>query len=98
MTEQDIQKLRSYCEEFKKFRDTTVDGNGNNLHDIKGSFDYVIKTMEEYNLSGTKFGSNLTEKAEQASNVLSQLWGCLENLEKSVESFCDQQEKFNNQQ
>lgn len=97
MTEQDIAKLREYCEDFKSFRDNTVDGNGYNLHDIKHSFDYVRKTIEEYNLTGTTFGSELANKAEAASNVLSQLWLCLQNLETSVTSFCDQQERNNGQ-
>ncbi|HAB66867.1 MAG TPA: hypothetical protein DCE23_05825 [Firmicutes bacterium] len=98
MTEQDIERLRGYCEEFAKFRDNTVDGNGNNLHDIKNSFDYVRKTIDELNLTGTAFGGELSSKAEQAGNVLSELWTCLQNLERSVLGFCDQQERNNNQQ
>lgn len=95
MTSSEIEKLRSYCEEFRKFRDNTVDGSGRNLHDIKNTFDYVRKTIDSYNLVGTKFGSELSSKAEQAGNVLSQLWTCLYNLEVSVGNFCDEQEKNN---
>ncbi len=95
MNASDIQRLRDCCKDFKNFRDLTVDGNGNNLHDIKGSFDYVKKSIDDYHLTGTKYGSNLSEKAEQAGNVLSQLWTCLENLENSVEAFCQEQEKNN---
>lgn len=97
MTDQDIQQLRGYVEEFAKFRDNTVDGNGNNLHDIKVSFDYVRKTVEENNLTGTTFGSELSKKAEECANVLSQLWLTLQTLEKSITSFCDSQEKNNGQ-
>ncbi len=97
MTEQDIEKLRTFCEDFKKFRDLTVDGNGNNLHDIKNSFDYVKQSLDRYNLTGTQFGENLASKAEEASKVLGQLWNCLQDLEKAVEAFCDQQEKNNSQ-
>lgn len=95
MTNEEIAKLRSYCEEFRKFRDNTVDGNGNNLHDIKSTFDYVRKTVDNYNLTGTKLGGELSSKAEQAGNVLSQLWLCLQNLEISVGNFCDEQERNN---
>ena len=97
MTQEEIEKLRGFCDDFKKFRDNTVDGNGNNLHDIKNSFDYVRKTMDSYNLTGTKFGGDLSSKAENAGNVLSQLWLCLRDLETSVTNFCDQQERNNNQ-
>ncbi len=97
MTDQDIQQLRGYVEEFSRFRDNTVDGNGNNLHDIKVSFDYVRKTVEENNLTGTTFGSELSKKAEECANVLSQLWLTLQTLEKSITSFCDSQEKNNGQ-
>lgn len=95
MTNEDIAKLRAYCEDFKKYRDNTVDGNGGNLHDIKNSFDYVAKSVEEYNISGTTFGSNLYAKAKSASDVLSQLWLVYQNLEKSIEGFCDNQERNN---
>lgn len=97
MTDKDLAKLREFCADFKKFRDNTVDGNGNNLHDIKTSFDYVRKSLDSYNLTGTTFGSNLSSKAEAAGNVLSQLWNCLNNLEISIQAFCDQQESNNKQ-
>ena len=96
MSEQEIEKLRTFCEDFRKYRNNTVDGKGENLHDIKVTFDYVVKTLDQYNLSGTNFGNNLKSKAENASNVLSQLWACLQDLEKSVLVFCDQTEKNNN--
>ncbi len=95
MTNQEIEKLRGYCEDFKSFRQNTEDGSGTNLHDIKNTFNYVRKTLDTYNLVGTAFGSELSKKAEQAANVLSELWLCLQNLEISVENFCDEQEKNN---
>lgn len=95
MTDKEIQRLRNICDEFKTFRDNTVDGEGKNLHDIKNSFDYVRKTINDYNLTGTAFGGELASKAERAGNVLSQLWLCLNNLETSVTAFCDQQERNN---
>ncbi len=97
MTDSDIQKLKDFCEHFKQFRDNTVNGNGNNLHDIKVTFDYVKKTLDTYNLTGTTFGSELSSKCAAASDVLSQLWSCLSNLEKAVELFCLEQEKANKQ-
>ncbi len=97
ITGEEIAKLREYCSDFAKLRDNTVDGNGNNLHDIKNTFDYVIKTIEDNNLSGTNFGSELLTKAENCANVLSQLWLTLQTLEKSINSFCDAQEKNNTQ-
>lgn len=97
MKTEDIEKLRGFCEEFARFRDNTVNGDGQNLHDIKNSFDYVTRTIDEYNLTGTAFGGELSEKTKAASSVLSQLWLCLQNLEQSVQSFCDQQERNNNQ-
>lgn len=96
MKPEDIAKLRTYCEDFRKYRDNTVDGNGNNLHDIKQSFDYVKKTLDEYQISSTKYGTDLSTKAETASNILSQLWLCYQNLEKSIEGFCEMQERNNN--
>lgn len=95
MTDKDIERLRTFCEHFAKYRDNTVDGNGNNLHDIKVTFDYVKKTIDEYNLTGTTFGNKLSSKCEDASNVLSQLWLCLSNLEKAIELFCLEQERNN---
>lgn len=96
MRNDDIKLLREYCEDFKRYRDNTEDGEGNNLHDIKNTFDYVRKTIDQYNLTGTAFGAELSTKAEKASNVLSQLWNCFQNLETSIEGFCLEQEKNNN--
>lgn len=98
MTQEEIQKLRGFCDEFAGFRGLEEDGNGNSLHDIKNTFDYVKRTIDEYNLTGTAFGSNLSSKAAEASSVLSQLWLCLDNLEKSVTAFCDEQERNNGQE
>ena len=95
MTDQEISKLRGYCEDFAALRDNTEDGNGNNLHDIKNTFDYVRKTIEEYELTGTTFGSDLANKADEAAKGLSQLWLTLQTLEKSITSFCDAQSQNN---
>lgn len=95
MTNDDIKKLRDYCADFAEFRKNTEDGSGSNLHDIKNTFDYVRKTMEKEGLTTTEFGANLAKNAESTANVLSELWNCLYNLEQSVESFCQQQEKNN---
>lgn len=92
-----LEKLNAYCADFKKFRATTEDGQGNNLHDIKNTFDYIIKTIDEYKLTGTRFGSNLSAKAKEASQVLSQLWICLQDLEKAIGNFSDNQANNNNQ-
>ena len=97
MNPQDLEKLKSFCEDFKSYRDNTVDGNGNNLHDIKNSFDYVRKTLETYQLSGTTFGTELASKAGQASNVLSELWRCYANLEKAIDGFVTEQSNRNSQ-
>lgn len=97
MRPEDIERLRSYCVDFKKYRDVTVNGNGENLHDIKNSFDYVRKTLDEYQISSTKYGADISTKAEAAGNILSQLWTCYQNLENAIEIFCDAQERNNNQ-
>lgn len=95
MRDEDLKTLRSYCEDFKKYRQNTEDGEGNNLHDIKHTFDYVRGSMDKYNLTGTAFGTEVSKKAEDCANVLSQLWNCLQNLEVSIEGFCIEQEKNN---
>ena len=97
MNQETLQKINAYCADFKKFRATTADGQGNNLHDIKNTFDYVAKTVDEYKLTGTRFGSNLSAKAKEASQVLSQLWVCLQDLEKALGNFTDNQSSNNNQ-
>lgn len=96
MKTEDIQQLRTYCEDFKKFRDNTENGDGQNLHDIKNTFDYVVKYAGENGLTQTVFGDGLAAKATEAANVLSQLWLCFDNLEKSIEGFCENQERNNN--
>lgn len=90
-----IERLRAYCEDFARMRDNTEDGNGNNLHDIKHTFDYVRTYIQQNNLSDTVFGEELSAKAEAAGNVLSELWLCLQNLEESIEGFCANQERNN---
>ncbi|MBQ6324393.1 MAG: hypothetical protein IJI22_06165 [Bacilli bacterium] len=96
MKPEDLERLREVSQDFSRFRDNTTDGQGNNLHDIKNTFDYVAKTVEERQLEGTTFGSNLAAKAKEASNVLSQLWVCLKDLETSINSFVDAQAANNN--
>ncbi len=97
MNQEILEKLNSFCADFKSFRANTEDGQGKSLHDIKHTFDYVAKTVDTYHLTGTKFGSNLSEKAKEASQVLSQLWLCLQDLEKSISNFTDNQTNNNNQ-
>lgn len=96
MRPEDIEALRTYCKDFEAYRDLTVDGNGQNLHDIKNTFDFVKSTLDEYQISSTKYGTELGTKAENASQILSQLWACYQNLETSIKSFCDAQEENNN--
>lgn len=96
MSPEDIKRLREICAELRSFRDNTVDGNGKNLHDIKVTFDYVQKTLEEYNISGTNYGTSLSAKAAEAGTVLSQFWLSFRDLEESIEAFCTQQEANNN--
>ncbi len=97
MSDSDIARLREMCADFKKWRDLETDGNGNNLHDIKNSFDYVRDSLETYEISSTKFGSSLSAKAEAAGNVLSELWLIFQNLENAVTLFCDEQARNNGQ-
>ena len=97
MNQEILEKLNSFCADFKSFRANTEDGQGKSLHDIKHTFDYVAKTVDTYHLTGTKFGSNLSEKAKEASQVLSQLWLCLQDLEKSISNFTENQNRINNQ-
>ena len=97
MPEQEIQQLKRYCEDFAKFRENTEDGNGNNLHDIKNTFDYVRKYVTNQGLAETVFGQELAQKSEAAANVLSELWLCLKNLEDSINGFCDSQMRNNGQ-
>ena len=97
MNQEILEKLNSFCADFKSFRANTEDGQGKSLHDIKHTFDYVAKTVDTYHLTGTKFGSNLSEKAKEASQVLSQLWLCLQDLEKSISNFTSSQASNNNQ-
>jgi len=97
MKPEDLEKLKSYCEDFKKFRENIQDGDGNNLYDIKKTFDYVTKTIDQYQLKGTTFGSELSAKSTEASNVLSELQVCLEELEKAIATFVENQTINNNQ-
>jgi len=97
MKPEDLEKLNSFCADFRSFRANNEDGQGKCLHDIKNTFDYVSRTVETYQLQGTRFGSNLTVKANDASKVLSQLWLCLQDLEKSLTSFITNQASNNNQ-
>ncbi len=94
MSPDEISKLREYCAEFKQYRANTADGSGSTLHDIKVTFDYIAKTLENYDIQGSHYGSELTNKAKAAGEVLSQLWLCLQDLENSVEYFCDTQEQL----
>ncbi len=96
MNPHDLERLAEICNDFKKIREVTEDGQGNNLHDIKNTFDYVTKTIEEYQLTGTVFGDNIVEKAKTASKVLSQLWLSLQDIEKSINNFIDNQMSANN--
>ena len=97
MRPEDLAKLSRICADFKRFRDVTEDGQGNNLHDIKNTFDYVAKTVEQYQLSGTKFGYELITKINSTNKVLSQLWLNLQELEKTIGTFIDNQKKTNSQ-
>ncbi len=97
MSDSDIARLREMCADFRKWRDLETNGNGNNLHDIKHSFDYVRNSLETYSIRSTKFGDNLAAKAEAAGNVLSELWLIFQNLENAVTLFCDEQTRNNNQ-
>lgn len=97
MNSNDIQTLRKFCEDFKRFRDLERNGEGKSLHDIKYSFDYVRESIDKYGLTGTNYGTGLSERATKAGDVLSQLWNCLQNLEISIENFCTEQENNNKQ-
>ena len=78
--------------------DLTADGNGNNLHDIKNTFDYVIKTIRDRGLTDTGFGETYVAKAEEASNILSDLWNSIDNARKGILEFCENQRKRNDTQ
>ena len=95
MSEDDLKTLIELCSIFRGFTDTTADGNGNNLHDIKVTFDYVKKTAENYNLVGTSFGNDLVNKVEKASDVLVRLSNCYKNLEASINNFVEIQRRNN---
>lgn len=97
MPEEQLAKLREICADFKRWRGLETDGNGNNLHDIKNSFDYVKNTLDTYNITSTKFGDDLASKAESAANILSELWSIFQNLENAVTLFCDEQTRNNGQ-
>ena len=96
MKQEDLAKLNRFCADFRSFRANNEDGQGKCLHDIKNTFDYVSRTVSTYQLQGTKFGSDLTTKANEASKVLSQLWLCLQDLEKSITNFTTNQASNNN--
>ena len=76
----------------------TVDGDGTNIHDIKNTFDYVIKTIRNRGLTDTGFGASYVAQAEEASNTLSDLWQEISNVKKSILEFCENQRKINSMQ
>ena len=96
MNPEDLKKLQECCEVFQKFRKNEVTGDGDNLHDIKHSFDYVRKYADQNGLTGTVFFGELAEKAKNAGNVLSELWLCFRDLENAVNEFVSNQTNLNN--
>ncbi len=96
MNPERIEAIRQGCKELRKMCDTTVDGEGKNLHDIKVTFDYVIKYVrEDLRLDSTVFGEGILEDAEKAGNIISQFWLNIEELEKALSRFCGEQEDAN---
>ena len=95
MNNDDLKKLQECCEVFRGFRGNTVDGNGNNLHDIKHTFDYIRKYADTNNLTGTVFGTELAAKATSAGNVLSDLWLCFRDLENAINDYVTDQSNLN---
>lgn len=96
MNKEQVEAISKVVEELKSYLNLTVDNKGNNLHDIKFSFDYVMNTIKEHNLESTIYGENLKNQVEQAGNILSQLYTCLENLIKVLDTFCNDQGNTNN--
>ena len=96
MDEGSLKTLEGYVADFSKFRANTTDGEGKSLHDLKNTFDYVINTMRNYGLSTTVFGTELETKAISANNVLSELWNNLNEIEKSITMFVENQRANNN--
>jgi len=95
MPENELKQLESYCQDFSKFRQIQADGNGQNLHDLKNTFDYVVKTIQEYKIEQTIFGSELGKQVKNANNILSELWNCLNDLETALKSFIEDQRANN---
>ena len=52
--------------------------------------------MRNYGLSTTVFGTELETKAISANNVLSELWNNLNEIEKSITMFVENQRANNN--
>ena len=97
MDQDSLKKLQEYCTTFRNYRSNEVNGDGENLHDIKNSFDYIRKYAADRNLTTSVFGAELAAKAENAGKVLSDLWICFRDLEKSINEFVEEQTNRNNQ-
>lgn len=96
MNNGEIVKLRAYCSNLAKVLNTEVNYEGTNLHDIKNSFDYVIKSMREtWKLDDTDFAKTAIEKAEAAGEVLSKLWQAINTLVGDILKYCDNQYEYN---
>lgn len=97
MNNNTIQYLRNGCTYFGEILDLTTDGNGQNLHDIKYTFDYVIRYVREKDLETTAAGNKIISDAEKAGQIISAFWREIDSLKTSVERFCDNQESINRQ-
>lgn len=89
MTSDDIVVVRQAISYLEKILRLDADGNGQNLHDIKNSFDYVAKYIDEQGLTDTVWGEELTARAKSVGNVISELWNALNAAKKNLESTCD---------
>ena len=96
MNTQYLNQLQGYCTDIAGFLANTEDGNGTSLHDIKHTFDYVLRTVENLGIEDTRFGSDAREKIQTANAMLSVLWNCLNDLKKALEGFVETQKKNNN--
>lgn len=95
MKPEHIRYLDNACQYFEYILEDAVDGNGNNLHDIKNSLDYVCKYMVGKDLTSYPSAEVIMANATDVSDRLSNLWHQINNLKNSLRRFIDSQNDIN---
>lgn len=91
-----LDQLTSFCNDFAVMLANTADGKGTSLHDIKNSFDYVLKSIDKLEITGEGFEQATKQKIKQCNDALSSLWHCVSDLKKALENFVQEQKQNNN--